>query len=218
MYNGIGITTTRGTGTSGHVQRNVAALRPQKQRSSRPPFKQTAAYPRALPPALAAHERRRAVEVAVAELHDELVARQYDSSTITFMKDRLRRDLLSRDATEVQAAQQHSTAPVSDLFNARNDRLRDAFKVDKHYTPAMPSVVNLPQPPKPPIRRRVPPPPRVQKRPPNPPHSHLPHRRNLPNPNLCRWIQGKTPHNSPRQPPSIQHRNPPRVPRLHLPT
>ena len=32
MYNGIGLTTPRGSGTSGYVQKNLSFVKPQKSR------------------------------------------------------------------------------------------------------------------------------------------------------------------------------------------
>ncbi|CAN8075350.1 unnamed protein product [Agarophyton chilense] len=184
MYNGIGLTSTRGTGTSGHVQRNVAALRPQPMRSARHTRK-APSQPRPLPPALAEHERRRAVEVAVAELHDELVARRYDEHTIRFMEKRLRQDLLSRDSHERAApAPPAAGASLSHLVRHRNDALRAALNVSEHYVPGdafrrkqpaqtpKPSVESTPDPPAaaPPQRPHAAPNPK----PPSPQPTHSP--------------------------------------------
>lgn len=77
MYNGIGLTTPRGSGTNGHVQRNFAFVRPGKKDnityktesdlakldavSNRPPNRE-----------LLDHERKRKVEVKCAELEEIL--------------------------------------------------------------------------------------------------------------------------------------------------
>lgn len=75
MYNGIGILTPRGTGTSGHVQANKFNVR----RAPVPKFGEgRAAGP---PPAdkkpnqaILEHNRKRAVEVKLLEYQDELEA------------------------------------------------------------------------------------------------------------------------------------------------
>jgi serine/arginine repetitive matrix protein 2 len=75
MYNGIGILTPRGTGTSGHVQANKFNLR----RAPVPRFEEGGGGPAALAAAdkkpnqaILEHNRKRAVEVKLVELRDEL--------------------------------------------------------------------------------------------------------------------------------------------------
>jgi serine/arginine repetitive matrix protein 2 len=72
MYNGIGILTPRGTGTSGHVQANKFNL----TRAPVPRFQEGAGGP---PPAdkkpnqaILEHNRKRQVEVKLVELRDQL--------------------------------------------------------------------------------------------------------------------------------------------------
>lgn len=74
-YNGVGILTPRGTGTSGHVQTNKFNLR----RAPVPKFGE--GKPGALPAAdkkpnqeILEHNRKRQVEVKLLELQDELEA------------------------------------------------------------------------------------------------------------------------------------------------
>jgi serine/arginine repetitive matrix protein 2 len=75
MYNGIGILTTRGTGTSGHVQANKFNLR----RAPIPKFQE--GKPAGVPAAdkkpdkgILEHNRKRQVEVKLLKLQDELEA------------------------------------------------------------------------------------------------------------------------------------------------
>lgn len=158
MYNGIGLQSTRGTGTSGYVQRNVAALRGSARRGSGsrvPAHKSLHATLRGrlgerlgAAPAFAAHESRRKVEVAVAELEEELEDRGYDKDTIEEMKNRLREDLVARDEKEeegekdreieegkVRREEGRATAAVADakLRERRNGRFREALGVGKDY-------------------------------------------------------------------------------------
>ena len=67
-YNGVGLATARGSGTSGHVQRNLAALPKTKhtlhKKGAAPP---TVVGSEAHSEKLAEHKRRRAVEVRVEE-------------------------------------------------------------------------------------------------------------------------------------------------------
>ena len=71
MYNNVGILTTRGTGTSGHVQNNKFNLR------GRPPPRDdgrgAARAPERGPnPEILEHNRKREVEVKLVELADSL--------------------------------------------------------------------------------------------------------------------------------------------------
>lgn len=87
-YNGIGLPTPRGTGTSGYVQRNASALTPAAQarrgaygrrqeddsraREREARFHRTNYVERKVDAGVLAHERRRAIEVECMALRDEL--------------------------------------------------------------------------------------------------------------------------------------------------
>lgn len=73
MYNGIGILTPRGTGTSGHVQANKFNLR----RAPVPKFGEgstpgVAAADKKPNQAILEHNRKRQIEVKLFELREEL--------------------------------------------------------------------------------------------------------------------------------------------------
>lgn len=77
MYNGIGLTTPRGSGTNGHVQRNFAFVRPGKKdnvtyKSENDLAKLDAATNRPPNRELLDHERKRKVEVKCAEFEEIL--------------------------------------------------------------------------------------------------------------------------------------------------
>lgn len=87
-YNGIGLPTPRGTGTSGYVQRNASALTPAAQarrgaygrrqedstraREREARFHRTNYVERKVDAGVLEHERRRAIEVECMALRDEL--------------------------------------------------------------------------------------------------------------------------------------------------
>ena len=155
MYNGIGLKTTRGTGTSGHVQRNVAAIRNQRRRTSPEPRRSTHEALRQLlkrnksgSAAILAHESQRKVEVAVAELEEDLHERGYDQETIDKMKQRLRDDLENRGEHEQHAASRRDledkdigkravnnlqSHKVTEIQQHRNERLKEAFGIAPEY-------------------------------------------------------------------------------------
>ena len=78
MYNGIGLQTTRGSGTSGHVQANKFAVRNRASNNgpydrSRNGQPQSSSRQNKGPNAeILEHNRLREIEVKLAELEDEL--------------------------------------------------------------------------------------------------------------------------------------------------
>ncbi|KXJ83324.1 hypothetical protein RP20_CCG007058 [Aedes albopictus] len=77
MYNGIGLQTPRGSGTNGHVQRNVAFVRPGKKdnvnyRTEDDLAKLDAQSNRQPNQGILDHERKRKIEVKCAELEEVL--------------------------------------------------------------------------------------------------------------------------------------------------
>ncbi|EQC30796.1 hypothetical protein SDRG_11557 [Saprolegnia diclina VS20] len=102
MYNGIGLATTRGSGTSGYVQRNLSYVKPAHQREKErqammgyakyeEPHKKTAVNKQIL-----AHERKRQVEVKVMELRDQLEEQGFDDDEIDDKCDALRKQLQAK--------------------------------------------------------------------------------------------------------------------------
>lgn len=79
LYNGVGLQTPRGSGTSGYVQRNAAAVKDEQVRDkaggglyrSRQ-LRQAPPRARATSAALLEHERKRLAALRVAELRDRL--------------------------------------------------------------------------------------------------------------------------------------------------
>lgn len=76
MYNGIGLTTPRGSGTNGHVQRNWALVKPvQKEKNYRTEdelSKLDATTNRQPNKEILDHERKRRIELKCAEFADIL--------------------------------------------------------------------------------------------------------------------------------------------------
>lgn len=76
MYNGIGLTTARGSGTNGFVQRNWATVRTTKDQSGYHGEEEIAKLDAALhrPPnrEILDHDRKRKLELKCAEFEDNL--------------------------------------------------------------------------------------------------------------------------------------------------
>lgn len=78
MYNGIGLTTPRGSGTNGYVVRNLSTLRSYQSTQDRQAA-WDAAPPKHREPdqAILEHERMRKVEIKCLELQLELEEKEY---------------------------------------------------------------------------------------------------------------------------------------------
>jgi hypothetical protein len=74
MSANVGLTTPRGSGTSGYVQRNLSTLKPRATGAGQPypPTHDSAPRPRKPDQSILAHDRARLIEVAVLELRDRL--------------------------------------------------------------------------------------------------------------------------------------------------
>ncbi|CAK7893720.1 pre-mRNA-splicing factor Cwc21p [[Candida] anglica] len=112
-YNGIGLQTARGTGTSGHVQRNNASIKDsthtdasggglykarQLKKQQQEQKSQREQLGRAKDLQLQEHAVRRAIEVRCMELRDELEDEELDESEIETRISQLR-EKLEREST-----------------------------------------------------------------------------------------------------------------------
>ncbi|KDO35156.1 hypothetical protein SPRG_00002 [Saprolegnia parasitica CBS 223.65] len=140
MYNGIGLATTRGSGTNGYVQRNLSYVKPAHQREKErqammgyakyeEPHKKTAVNKQIL-----AHERKRQVEVKVMELRDQLEEQGCDDDEIDDKCDALRKQLQAKaekdgDGND-KGASSHARAVQKEKQIAQ---LKDAFGIRSTY-------------------------------------------------------------------------------------
>ncbi len=76
MSSNVGLSTPRGSGTSGYVQRNLSALKPRDAGfgAPYPPTDRDRALPRQRQPdkEILDHDRKREIEVKVFDLRDKL--------------------------------------------------------------------------------------------------------------------------------------------------
>lgn len=91
MSSNVGLTTPRGSGTSGYVQRNMSYLRPRDQPRDAPEPKSY--HQRAPDRSILEHDRKREVEVRCLELQDKLEDEGVDEDEITEQVEALRRKL-----------------------------------------------------------------------------------------------------------------------------
>ncbi|KAI4186474.1 MAG: hypothetical protein L6R41_003463, partial [Letrouitia leprolyta] len=96
MSSNVGLSTPRGSGTSGYVQRNLSNLRPRET---------FAPYPASLPThrqrqpnaEILEHDRLRQIEVQVFDLRDKLEEEEVEEEEIEMRTEALRRKLLDDD-------------------------------------------------------------------------------------------------------------------------
>ncbi|EGO57555.1 hypothetical protein NEUTE1DRAFT_121954 [Neurospora tetrasperma FGSC 2508] len=145
MSDNVGLSTPRGSGTSGYVQRNLAHFRPRDNYQSYPPkdFDSLKHQPRQPDKGLLEHDRKREVEVKVFELRDKLEEEGIEEDEIETRCDELRQKLLA----EMERNQNSRGAPtgprknlkmhqVHELADAKikeSERLRQALKISRDY-------------------------------------------------------------------------------------
>ncbi|SAM05831.1 hypothetical protein [Absidia glauca] len=135
MYNGIGLTTARGSGTNGYVVRNLSHVRP-------PPIqnKQKGMDHRGPPPPvkkpnkdLILHDLKRKVEVQCMELRLSMEDDGADEATIDTKVDALRQSLLSRlddmKPREAKNLQEHETHLLQAAKAEENIKFANAFGI-----------------------------------------------------------------------------------------
>ncbi|KAH8830674.1 hypothetical protein DL96DRAFT_1593913 [Flagelloscypha sp. PMI_526] len=115
MYNGIGLTTPRGSGTNGYVVRNLSALRPHEKDRNANNWDVAPPKHREPDQAILEHERKRGVEVKCLELQLELEDEGLEADEIEKKVDELRQKLMR---------QLHSFAP-----SAKNLRASDTHAI-----------------------------------------------------------------------------------------
>ena len=96
MSANVGLSTPRGSGTSGYVQRNLSTLRPYQQRSQPYPDPSSLRPHRQRQPdaQILKHERMREIEVKVFDLRDKLEDEGLDEEEIDSRTEALRRKLM----------------------------------------------------------------------------------------------------------------------------
>ncbi len=127
MYNGIGLTTPRGSGTNGYVQRNLAFITTLKERKD---YKTDEDIKRADAVAfkepnkeILLHERKRKVEVKCFELQQAMEDQGYTESEINEKVSALRKDLLSKLDTDITPKR------IEDAFKPNSSIIPDANRL-----------------------------------------------------------------------------------------
>ena len=142
MYNGIGLSTVRGSGTSGYVQRNLSHV-PATKEKRKIDYKTEADLSkeekiRGPNQGILDHEKKRKIEVKCAELEDLLVdqnlAEEEIVEKVTAYRKMLMQSVDINDKIElddfgrpiIKATDSHQIAKMQ---NERNEKLKDAFGI-----------------------------------------------------------------------------------------
>ncbi|KAF1961139.1 cwf21-domain-containing protein [Byssothecium circinans] len=140
MSSNVGLSTPRGSGTSGYVQKNRSLLRSRDRGDPYPrDWEQTKHRQRQPDPDILEHDRKREVEVKVLELRDKLEDEGIDDDEIDDRCDALRQRLEEErqagkssgpDARNLKAHQVHDLAKAK---IEESERLRKALGISADY-------------------------------------------------------------------------------------
>jgi len=139
MSSNVGLTTPRGSGTSGYVQRNLSHLKPRDRAApyDLDDFKKH--RQRQPDPEILEHERKRKIENEVFKLRDELEEKEVDEEEIDEQCDALR-GKLTKEMDEgrggKEAARGMKQHQVHDLAKAKieeTEKLRRALGIRSDY-------------------------------------------------------------------------------------
>jgi hypothetical protein len=139
MSSNVGLSTPRGSGTSGYVQRNLSHLKPRDRQNGAPySLDDFQKHKQRKPDAeILEHERKRQIEVKLFELRDKLEDDGVDEDDIETQVDKLRKKLeadskkeQSKNARGLKAHQVHDLAKAK---IEETERVRKAFGIRQDY-------------------------------------------------------------------------------------
>ncbi|KAJ1808531.1 RNA-splicing factor [Coemansia sp. RSA 2598] len=141
MYNGIGLNTPRGSGTSGHVVRNASALRPRQTEgiAQKPsPFASDRSQKtKPVDQGIIEHERKRLIEIKCLELQDELEEEGLSEDDIASRVDELRLELL-RNVQSVEISKggkirSFETQKLAEAKHRENQQMAKALRISSEH-------------------------------------------------------------------------------------
>lgn len=143
-YNNIGLTTPRGSGTSGYIQRNLSHPRQTDELRPNPNHERYQDRPsshRQPDRSILEHERKRRIENRCVELRLELENQAIeDEESIDRSVDELRQRLLREDLEDSSGSRRnlgplkpHESHEIAAMKLEENEKLRTALKVDGSY-------------------------------------------------------------------------------------
>jgi len=137
MSSNVGLSTPRGSGTSGYVQRNLSHLRPRDVVAPYPKEFDTIKHRQRQPDKdILAHDRAREVEVKVFDLRDKLEDEEVDEDEIEIQTDALRKKLIAQmDESKVsgRGLKSHQVHELAAAKIDESERLRKALGIREDY-------------------------------------------------------------------------------------
>ncbi|XP_067642683.1 SRRM2 protein homolog rsr-2 isoform X2 [Eurosta solidaginis] len=143
MYNGIGLTTPRGSGTNGHVQRNWAFVRPGKKdntnyRSEEDIKKLDATLNRPPNKEILDHDRKRKIEVKCIEFEEILEKQGRTPEEIKIKVDSYRQKLMGLGKSDLPKDEfgriaVRETHQIAEAQQEKNAKLREAFNISEYF-------------------------------------------------------------------------------------
>ncbi|KAL9089792.1 MAG: hypothetical protein Q9165_005586 [Trypethelium subeluteriae] len=144
MTSNVGLSTPRGSGTSGYVQKNYAHLKPRDTASPYPKDFSTLRHKQRQPDAeILEHDRRRAIEVQVFELRDRLEDEGVDEDEIEMQTGALRTKLEeegekgrgkgAKAAADAKGLKSHQVHELAKAKIEESEKLRKALGIREDY-------------------------------------------------------------------------------------
>ncbi|KAL9624761.1 MAG: hypothetical protein Q9160_001115 [Pyrenula sp. 1 TL-2023] len=139
MSSNVGLTTPRGSGTSGYVQRNLSVLKTRDQSYGQPYPDPKRDLPRQRKPDkdILDHDRKREVEVKVFDLRDKLEEEGVHEDEIDDRCEKLRLKLLDEGGSSPDLRAKgknlkpHQVHELAEAKIKESERLRKALKLKK---------------------------------------------------------------------------------------
>ncbi|KAL1306499.1 hypothetical protein AAFC00_005194 [Neodothiora populina] len=142
MSSNVGLTTPRGSGTSGYVQRNLSHLRPRDNGAGAPynkDFDLMQHRQRQPDKEILEHDRKRQIEVKVFELRDKLEDEGVDDDEIddqcTALRKKLEQEQSGRrdTGTNARGLKSHQVHELAKAKIEESEKLRRALGISKDY-------------------------------------------------------------------------------------
>ncbi|CZT50176.1 probable CWC21 Component of a complex containing Cef1p, putatively involved in pre-mRNA splicing [Rhynchosporium secalis] len=138
MSSNVGLSTPRGSGTSGYVQRNLAHLKPRDQGKPYSTDLDSLKHRQRQPDKdILEHDRKREIEVKVFELRDLLEDEGVDENEIEDQTDALRKKLLKESERGCGPAKKglkmHQVHELAEAKIKQDNRFRSALGISKNY-------------------------------------------------------------------------------------
>jgi len=139
MSSNVGLSTPRGSGTSGYVQRNLSHIKPRDRGIGAPyNVEDFQRHKQRKPDAeILEHERKRAIELKVFELRDKLEDEGLDEDEIEERTDALRKQLKDeqhgKDAKSARGLKAHQVHDLAEAKIDETEKIRKALGIAKDY-------------------------------------------------------------------------------------